>query len=114
MTIAGDIQTIINKYLATEGVSKSLYEIAAPENSTEIAGFAYRLQVEDIAGNLLNENPVGMPWQVHVSFRINKNVAHFIIALGIANAIEINIRTTWSKEMEIEPENMKLYLKKIN
>ena len=101
INLSGTIDQVINKYLASGDASKAVYEIAPPSNTADMAGFAYRLQVEDSNGNLVNEIPVGKPWQVRVYFKLTKKVNHFIIALGISNSIDINLRTTWSKEIDL-------------
>lgn len=101
VNLSGTIDQVINKYLASGDASQSVYEIAPPTNIADMAGFAYRLQVEDSNGNLVNEIPVGKPWQIRVHFKLTKKVNHFIIALGISNSIDLNLRTTWSKQMDL-------------
>lgn len=97
----GNIENVISKYLESKDASQSVYEITKPVDTPESQGFAYRLQVEDTNGNLINEIPVGKPWQVRVKFRLVKKVNHFIIALGLTNELDINLRTTWSKEADL-------------
>ena len=102
VNLAGNIDFVVSKYLASGDASQSVYEIPAPLDAPNIAGYAYRLQVEDSNGNLVNEIAVGKPWQIRIQFKLNKNVNHFIIALGITNTLDVNLRTTWSKEMDLE------------
>jgi ABC-type polysaccharide/polyol phosphate transport system ATPase subunit len=102
VNLSGAIDQVINKYLASGDASQAVYEIAPPPNIADVAGFAYRLQVEDNNGNLVNEIPVGKPWQVRVYFKLTKKVNHFIIALGISNSVDVNLRSTWSQEMNLE------------
>jgi ABC-type polysaccharide/polyol phosphate transport system ATPase subunit len=99
--LLGKVDHIINKYLASGDASHAVYEILIPADSTNLIGFAYLLKVEDSNGDLVNEIPVGKPWQIRVIFRLNKKVNHFIIALGITNSLDVNVRTTWSKEMDL-------------
>ena len=101
VNLSGTIDQVINKYLASGDASQAVYEIAPPTNIADMGGFAYRLQVEDCNGNLVNEITVGKPWQIRVHFKLTQKVNHFIIALGISNSIDINLRTTWSKEMDL-------------
>lgn len=99
---SGNIETVISKYLESGNASQVVYEIPPPKDPVSIDGFAYRLKVEDSDGNLISEVPVGKPWQIRVQFKLNKKVNHFIIALGIVNSSDVSIRTSWSKEMDLE------------
>ncbi len=99
--IRDGIDAVISKYLVSGEDAKGIYEIPLPLNNDEMAGYATRLQIEDIFGNPVNEIPVGKPWQVRVYFKLKKAVNHFIIALGISNSMEVNLRTTWSKEVDL-------------
>ncbi len=98
----GSIDEVISKYLNSNQTAKSVYNIPLPDYSDQLQGYAYQLQIEDIHSNLINEIPVGSFWQVRVKFRLNKPVKHFIVALGLNNSIEVNLRTTWSKETDME------------
>ena len=111
VTLAGNIEQVITKYLDAGGSLKAVYEITPPENINEVAAFGYRLQVEDTNGNFVNEIPAGKPWQVRVLFTLNKKVNHFIIALGITNRLDVNVRTTWSKEVDLEAGNYEAVFK---
>ena len=51
------------------------------------------------------EIPVGKAWQVKVSFKINRRAEHFIIALGVATATDINLRTSWSQPFDLAKGN---------
>jgi lipopolysaccharide transport system ATP-binding protein len=97
----GTMDEVLNKYLASGDASKAVYEIKTPSDATSVAGFAFRVQVEDINGNLVNEIPVGKPWQIRVLFKLNVDVKYFIIALGITDSYNVNLRTTWSKEIDL-------------
>ncbi|MCU7551287.1 polysaccharide ABC transporter ATP-binding protein [Chitinophagaceae bacterium LB-8] len=100
--LTGEIDHVISKYLESSDAIRSIYEIPKPDFTPENLGFAYCLKVEDINGNLINEIPVGKAWQIRVQFKLNKKVEHFIIALGIVNTMDVNLRTTWSKEMDLD------------
>ena len=102
VNLCGNMEHVISKYLASGEASQAVYDVAPPTGIADLAGFAYRLQVEDNNGNLVNEIPVGKPWQIRVHFKLTKKVNHFIVGLGISNAIDINLRTTWSTEMDLE------------
>lgn len=99
--LSGNIDPVIDKYLESNEVSRSVYEIPMPE-ADDVVGYAYRLKIEDINGNLINEIPVGRPWQVRVHFKLNRQVKHFIVGLGLVNSRDISLRTTWSKEVDLD------------
>ena len=98
----GDSNNVISQYLESNKTNQTVFKIAPPKDYLDLQGFAYKIQIEDINGNLTNEIPVGKQWQIRVYFKLNKPVKHFIIALGITNAMEVNIRTTWSNQMQLE------------
>jgi len=92
----GSIDSVVDKYLETNDVSQAVYDLPASENSKEIQGYASRIQIEDISGNLLSEVPVGKRWQVRVFFTLNKSVEHFIVAMGLCNSLDAPVRTIYS------------------
>ncbi|MDN3584401.1 ABC transporter ATP-binding protein [Mucilaginibacter flavus] len=94
----GETQSNIDKYLQNAIIQKTTFDIPLPQDHTALHGFASRLQIEDSDGKPIAEIPVGKTWQVRVFFKINVEVQHFIIALGIMNSNEVNIRTCWSEK----------------
>jgi lipopolysaccharide transport system ATP-binding protein len=92
----GGIDSVVNKYLETNDVSQAVYDLPVQENSKEIQGYATRIQIEDVNGNLLSEVPIGKRWQVRVFFTLNKNVEHFIVAMGLCNSLDAPVRTIYS------------------
>jgi lipopolysaccharide transport system ATP-binding protein len=98
----GSTQNIIEKYLQNSSIQGSEFNILLPDDHESITGYAIKLQVEDVNGNLIQEIPVGKPWQVRVRFKINKRAQHFIIALGITNSTEVNLRTSWSRKFDLD------------
>jgi ABC-type polysaccharide/polyol phosphate transport system ATPase subunit len=98
----GDSNYIISTYLNHASLHESVFEIVPSEYTDELPGYAYRIQIEDADSNLINEIAAGQAWQVRVFFKINKPIRHFIIALGLTNSMDINLRTTWSKEIDID------------
>lgn len=102
LDLTGNIDHIVNTYLQYSDPASSVYDISVPENIDEMPVFASRVQIEDIEGSLITEVPVGKPWQVRVYFTVKKPIKHFIIALGIANSIDVNIRTTWSHHIDLD------------
>lgn len=101
VSMAGDIDAIIDKYLHTETELKAIYHIPLPENTNEQIGYAYKLVIEDDQGNILPEMPVGRLWRIKVLFTLKKDVKHFIIALGITTDMDVNVRTCWSNARDM-------------
>jgi lipopolysaccharide transport system ATP-binding protein len=111
---SGNIGEAVSHYLDSGEAARSLYDIPKPVQGDEAIGFAYRVKIEDIHGNLINEIPVGSPWQVRVQFVLHQKAEHFIIALGIGNLSETGIRTTWSREADLEKGEYEAVFKEEN
>lgn len=98
----GETSQIINSYLQNADQNKCVFDVALPENFEALAGYAYKIQIEDDNSNLADEIPVGKFWQVRVFFKIAKKVDHFIIALGINTLMDVGLRTSWSEPADLE------------
>lgn len=101
LDLAGNVETIIDRYLHTEKELKAIYHIPLPENEGDVIGYAHQLIIEDDQGNVLPEIPVGRLWKIKVLFKLNKDVKHFIIALGLTTHTDVNVRTCWSSAMDM-------------
>jgi lipopolysaccharide transport system ATP-binding protein len=110
----GNISSVISEYLASSDTVLSVYNLPAYTEADNIDAFAYTLQVEDTDGNLINEIPVGKSWQIRVKFKLHKNLPHFIIGLGLVNNLDISIRTSWSKEVDLEKGDYEVVFKEEN
>ncbi|HEX3384447.1 MAG TPA: polysaccharide ABC transporter ATP-binding protein [Mucilaginibacter sp.] len=97
----GTTSTIIEKYLQNSTVQKTEFVVPLPIDHESMICYATKLQIENIHGEPLQEIPLGSPWQISISFKLNENAQHFIIALGLTNQMDINLRTSWS-----EPQNL--------
>ncbi|WPU91634.1 polysaccharide ABC transporter ATP-binding protein [Mucilaginibacter sabulilitoris] len=98
----GEANHMISAYLQDVTLSKSVYEVPSPANTGDIPGYAYKIQVEDAQGTVINEIAAGTFWQIRVFFKITKRVEHFIIGLGFTAATEINLRTSWSRSATLD------------
>lgn len=97
----GGIDSVIARYLESGKSKKSIFLIQPPNGNPDSLGFASQVRVEDFSGNFVNEIQVGKPWKIKIQFKLLKEVRHFIIALGINSSTDINIRTTWSKPLDL-------------
>jgi len=98
----GNIGSVIEKYLESSKSAQSIYELPVSPEHLDGPGYAKRIQIEDINGNFLTEVPIGKRWQIRVIFTLNRDMEHFIIAIGMKNAMEVPIRTFYSKPATIE------------
>ncbi len=57
--------------------------------------------IQDFNGSEINTAQIGMFWKVNIRFEIITPLNHFIIALGIKNTFNTQIRTVWSKSIKI-------------
>jgi lipopolysaccharide transport system ATP-binding protein len=97
-----DSSSIINSYIQNSLASNSVINVPIPKDTSTIQGYVYKVHIEDLYSNIMNEIRVGNPWQIRVFFKIEKKVNNFIIALGITSMMEVNIRTSWSSKSDIE------------
>ena len=110
----GTVNQIINKYLNKTIQSFATFEIPFPQNNKDIDGFAYYLSVEDIHDKPISKILIGSAWKVRVKFKLIKKVKNFIAALGMNNSLDVNIRTTWSKPIDLEAGEYEAIFKEMN
>jgi lipopolysaccharide transport system ATP-binding protein len=99
----GRTSDVVTKYLQTSSVQNSEFQVPLPKNHESLMCYASKIQIEDIHGQPLSEITVGSPWQIRVIFKVNKIASHFIIALGLTNQMDINLRTSWSQPQNVVP-----------
>jgi ABC-type polysaccharide/polyol phosphate transport system ATPase subunit len=97
----GNTPNVIEKYLQNSAVQSAEFSIPLPDDHESMVGYGIKLQIEDVNGNLMQEIPVGKPWQIRVRFKMNKRAPHFIIGLGISSVAEVNLRTSWSNQFDL-------------
>ncbi|HTA27463.1 MAG TPA: polysaccharide ABC transporter ATP-binding protein [Bacteroidia bacterium] len=111
VVLHGNIGSVIEKYLESSKDTQSIYEIAVSSEHLNSPGYAKRIQIEDINGNLLTEVPVGKRWQIRVIFTLTRTIEHFIIAIGLKNAMEVPIRTFYSNAKTMEADEYEAIFK---
>lgn len=97
----GSIDSVVKKYLEVFAIGDSRFEIPLPDKYEEQPGYAHLIQIEDLQGKPLAEIPIGQSWQIRISFRLNKSVPQFVIAIGLTTLFDMPLRTTWTP-----PENL--------
>lgn len=103
LMMEGNIDPIVNKYLEIGDVTKAVYEIPLPADHTGIPGYATKIQIEDLKGNLLSEVPVGAEWQARIQFKLNRKTDHFILGFGIITSHDLPFRTSWTEPKDMDP-----------
>jgi lipopolysaccharide transport system ATP-binding protein len=98
----GNTIDVVEKYLEANCETRPDYSIPV-DNGNSYPGYAYRLTVENVKGEPISSIPVGEGWQVRVSFRLNRKVEHFIIALGLLTQLDTPLRTSWSAPRTLGP-----------
>jgi lipopolysaccharide transport system ATP-binding protein len=101
----GKIEDVVNKYVETGEVTRSVYEIPVPPENKNSPGYATKIQIEDIEGNLVKEIPIGKQWQIRILFTLREDIEHFLIAVGLKNQVEFPVRTFYSKPCDMKADN---------
>jgi lipopolysaccharide transport system ATP-binding protein len=101
----GYIDKIIQSYSRYSRLTQSVYEVIEPLKKEEVPGYITRVTIEDTRCNQINEIKVGDPWQIRINLTIFAKIKHFIMAVGISDSRDVNLRTTWSIPMDINKGN---------
>ncbi len=104
--IEGKTEEVINFYLSQSVLNDSEYVFNTKSSGLKIA-YATKLTIEDTNGNLMNEIPIGKPWQVKIHFVVREKIKNLIVALGILDVNDTPIRTSWSNPQSLEPGEYK-------
>ncbi len=94
------IDQIVNRYLQSADGGRAIYEI--PEPAEKVAAHAYKVEIENEQGETVYEIPVGTFWQARVHFRVERELEHFILGLGIVSSLDMPIRTSWTQPSKME------------
>jgi ABC-type polysaccharide/polyol phosphate transport system ATPase subunit len=102
--IAADdvIKNVLDIYVNDGGKSASEYyfdELNASNN----AAYVTKVRIENMEGMPVAEIPIGRPWRVKVSFRVNEPIKNLVVGLGMVNSMEVPIRTSWNLPQDVTP-----------
>lgn len=106
-----DVQKALQTYLEDTNISDSVFQIALTQQDHQNPGYAYKVQIEDLQGQLLPEIAIGIPWQARISVKINTFTEHFILGFGIQSGIGFPIVTSWTKPKDTEPGEYEIVFK---
>lgn len=95
----------IEKYLNFNADLQATFQILKPENSENLKSYVSRISIQDHDRKALTEISVGNMWQIQIDFVVTEPTNHFIIAIGLTNKADIDIRTSWSLEQNLLPGN---------
>ncbi|MPR34963.1 ABC transporter ATP-binding protein [Salmonirosea aquatica] len=101
MIASGNLGTVVDRYLSGGALSEARFEFAPPDPNEELPGFARGLVVEDLDGNPLSEVPLWDYWQVRITFRLDRDVPHFVIGLGMLSQLGLPLQTSWSQPIDL-------------
>ena len=108
----GKIDSVVNLYLESgQSRTNSGYSVPLPFSGDGLECYVNQVRIENIDGEPVNEILVGMPWQIRVYFKSDRSVKHFIVALGITNNSDFNIRTAWSNPVDLDCGNYEAIFK---
>jgi lipopolysaccharide transport system ATP-binding protein len=114
VVLSGRTEDVITRYVERGSTAQPIYDFAKPPADEDAPGYATRLTIEDQEGNPTTSIPVGKPWQIRISFQIDRPVPHFIIAVGLFANVSTPLRTCWAKPMDLEPGNYEAVFREEN
>jgi lipopolysaccharide transport system ATP-binding protein len=100
----GKTEDVINFYLSQSVLNDSEYVFNTKLSERKIV-FATKLTIEDCNGDLMNEIPIGKPWIVKIHFTVREAIRNLVIGLGMTDALDTPIRTSWAMPNDYEPGN---------
>ena len=110
---SGNITDVIGDYLRADAGNSTYAEldISSLTEQHKQLGYAQSVYIEDLQENPAQQIPVGKFWQVRIRFRINKQLEHFIIAIGCTTSNQVPLFTSFSKTMKIDPGEYEVVFK---
>lgn len=107
----GEINEVVNEYVNTKDFSQSVFEIALPNDSKNMLGYAYKIQIENEDNYPIFEVEIGKTWQVRICVTLNEDVEQFVIGLGLLSSLGMPIRTSWSEAADYKKGNYEVIFK---
>jgi lipopolysaccharide transport system ATP-binding protein len=97
----GKTNKIIDDYLSNNMAHQSVYQPELPPDYGTRECYVDEIRLESPEGLLINEIPVGTEWQLRIRFTLNRNLADFVIAIGLRSSMEVDLRTCWSNKSDL-------------
>lgn len=100
----GTASEVLNTYLSVNNSSStSTYTF----NQINDIAYATSLTITDLNNVPMGEIAVGKPWRVVIEFKVVTETNNLVIGLGLVNAYETGIRTSWNAPQRLAPGNYK-------
>ncbi|MDW8206031.1 MAG: ABC transporter ATP-binding protein [Cytophagales bacterium] len=102
ISLKQSISSFIQEYLFSYKLP-AIKNFQLPEtlSKQELLAHAYRIQIENEAGKIISEIPVGAKWRVRIFIQVFQPVEYLIIGLGMQSLTGFPIRTTWSQPQKM-------------
>lgn len=92
-----DINKVLINYINTVQQIDTVFKVDDDLKQQSIGlGFVEKIEILNIFNESYNNFECGKSWKIRVYFTLNKNLEHFLIALGMFNSKQTPIRTVWS------------------
>ena len=104
IVVDGPIRKALDVYMNDGGRGSAEYLFDADKLQSDLA-FVTRVREEDLEGRLLSEIPIGRPWRVRMSIRVNEAIRGMVVGLGMINNLEVPVRTSWNLPRDFQPGN---------
>jgi lipopolysaccharide transport system ATP-binding protein len=104
-----DIDAAVRAYVDSDKIpAQNNFQLTIP-NKDNLIAYAYQIQIENDAGDIISQIAVGEKWKVKIVFQVFQPVKHLVIGLGIVSYLGMPIRTTWSRPQEMKPGKYEVY-----
>jgi ABC-type polysaccharide/polyol phosphate transport system ATPase subunit len=95
---AGDINDVLEDYITSIGTDNFHYK--NPKNTFEEGGIQEAFIVNKDS-KPIGEIPVGEQWGIKIKFKLEKDLTHVIMAVGLSGALDENINSSWSSPFNL-------------
>lgn len=99
MISKGDIDQVMDDYVSSTASNNFSYK---NESSNNPEGFIQKAEIINAEGNPTGEIGVGEKWGVQITFHLNKDLKHVIMASGLSGIMDENINTTFSTSRDLD------------
>jgi hypothetical protein len=95
----GRMSAVIDSYLENN-VKDAIIELPGKDN---IEASLIRVEIRDDQNVPVSEIPIGRKWKVVLRYKVNEATRGFVTGVGIVNAQEVPLKTTWAPPVDVTP-----------
>ncbi len=99
---SGAMDDVIRTYLSARDESNGIFTVR-PNPDQGAPGSIQEIRISTEEGGIGHEVPVLSPFAVSVRFVLERELDHFIVAVGINTHLDLPIRTIWSAPQRVSP-----------